>query len=187
MPPKPEPEAAGVSVWPPHAYDGKVRLDVWLTLLEMYMTAKGFEDDSNKQMRMALLQHIGIATLEKIIDWISPAKPQDKTYDELVALLKEKFSIEKNLTALRFQFLTEKQREGQSLQEYLAHMTQLYGQSSMAQMTVQQFGVLAILQGISSNELRQYLMGPENDISDMSKLQKLACSFEQSRLSLIFY
>uniref|UniRef100_A0A914YQL5 CCHC-type domain-containing protein n=1 Tax=Panagrolaimus superbus TaxID=310955 RepID=A0A914YQL5_9BILA len=145
----------------------------------MYILARGLTEDSDKVL--ALLQCIGTSTLEKIIDWTSPDKPQAKSYQQLIDLLKEKFSCKKNLTALRFQFFTEKQHPGQTLQEYLAYMTQLYGQCSMASMKPAEYGVLAILQGLASDELRQYLMNPGNKIDDMSKVQDLALNFEQSR------
>uniref|UniRef100_A0A914PR63 CCHC-type domain-containing protein n=1 Tax=Panagrolaimus davidi TaxID=227884 RepID=A0A914PR63_9BILA len=168
-------------VWPPPAYTGNTRFDVWETQLEMYMAARGFGATDDKEKSLSLLQHIGSTTLEKIIDWTHPGKPTTKSYDQLIALLKEMFAIKKNVTALRFKFLTEKQQPGQTLQEYLSHMSQLYGQCSISDMKPDQIGVLAILQGLASDELRQYLMNPGNKIDDMSKVQDLALNFEQNR------
>uniref|UniRef100_A0AC34GNI2 Uncharacterized protein n=1 Tax=Panagrolaimus sp. ES5 TaxID=591445 RepID=A0AC34GNI2_9BILA len=44
----------------------------------------------------------------------------------------------------------------------------------MEKMKPQQYDVLAALRALDSDELRQFLMNPANDISDMDKAQELA-------------
>uniref|UniRef100_A0AC35ES89 Reverse transcriptase n=1 Tax=Panagrolaimus sp. PS1159 TaxID=55785 RepID=A0AC35ES89_9BILA len=144
--------------------------------LDMYIASRGIKDDRTKVM--ALLQHIGKDTLGKIVDWKSPSNPLDDSFADLIKLLDSKFSQGENLFALRVQLFNESQQPDQSIQQYFAHMTQLIGKCKFT--SKEENGVLAILRGLASNELRQFLMLPTNDISTIDKLQTLAMSYEQS-------
>uniref|UniRef100_A0A914Y6S6 Retrotransposon gag domain-containing protein n=1 Tax=Panagrolaimus superbus TaxID=310955 RepID=A0A914Y6S6_9BILA len=127
---------------------------------------------------MALLQHIGKDTLGKIVDWKTPADPLNDTFENLITLLDSKFLQGENLFALRVQLFNENQLPGQTIQEYFAYMTQLIGKCKFT--SKEENGVLAIPRGLASNELRQFLMLPTNDITTIDKLQSLAMSYEQS-------
>uniref|UniRef100_A0A914XTH9 CCHC-type domain-containing protein n=2 Tax=Panagrolaimus superbus TaxID=310955 RepID=A0A914XTH9_9BILA len=170
--------AKTIDVWPPPAYDGKVRFEVWEVQLELYMTAKKVED---KDKASCLLQNIGLEMLEKIIDWSYPKKLTTLSYDDLLLLIKNHCSSAPNLFALRVKLFNERQQPGQSVQDYISYMSQLLGQCAMKDMTPQQYGVLAILRGLQSDELRQYLMNPTNTLDDIEATRKLAVSFEQSK------
>uniref|UniRef100_A0A914YVA0 RNA-directed DNA polymerase n=1 Tax=Panagrolaimus superbus TaxID=310955 RepID=A0A914YVA0_9BILA len=142
----------------------------------MYVKASNIKDNDKV---FAFLQHVGLDMLGKLIDWLNPETPQSKTYDELVSLVKSQCSSTPNLFALRVKLFSERQAHGQPVQEYVAHMTQLFGQCKMRDMTVEEFGVLAILRGLESDEMRQHLMNPE--IKKVDELRKKAMKFEQTR------
>uniref|UniRef100_A0A914Q5S4 RNA-directed DNA polymerase n=1 Tax=Panagrolaimus davidi TaxID=227884 RepID=A0A914Q5S4_9BILA len=173
--------AEATTIWPPQAYNGKVRFDVWETQLKMYMTAKSITDE--KQKSLALLQHIGIDMLEKIIDWSYPTAPETMNYTDLVKVVKSHCSSAPNLFAMRVRLFNEKQKPGQSVQDYFTHMSQLLGQCAMNGMTPQQYGLLAILRGLESDDLREYLMSPSNAFTDIETARVSAVSFDQNRLA----
>uniref|UniRef100_A0A914XS62 RNA-directed DNA polymerase n=1 Tax=Panagrolaimus superbus TaxID=310955 RepID=A0A914XS62_9BILA len=169
------------NIWPPPAFNGTVRFETWELQLDMYMSSRKITDDGEKAL--ALLQYIGMEMLEKIMDWCYPNKPNTFSYVDLVKLVKSQCSAGPNLFARRVRLFNEKQQSDQSVQEYFSHMRQLLGQCEMKNMTPQEYGVLAALRGLRSDELRQFLMSPANDISDMEKAQALAVSYDQSRLA----
>uniref|UniRef100_A0AC34G8A1 Uncharacterized protein n=1 Tax=Panagrolaimus sp. ES5 TaxID=591445 RepID=A0AC34G8A1_9BILA len=103
------------TIWPPPAYDGKIRFDVWEMQLDMYISAKNITED--KEKALMLLQHIGGQWLEKIIDWCDPKKPKEFKYDELVKLIKSHCSAGPSLFARRVRLFNEKQRGDQSVQD----------------------------------------------------------------------
>ncbi len=175
------PNMASTTVWPPPAYDGSCRFDVWKLQLNMYIKDKGITED--KKMVSALLQHIGLPILEKIIDWIAPDDPTDKSFTQLIALLDSKFKIITNNFAKRYAFFTEKQRTGQSLQDYMSKMEQLYGQCNIKGMSSEEFGTLAVLRGMANDETRQYLLTnvPEDDMKTMEKVKQAAVKYEQGK------
>uniref|UniRef100_A0AC35FJ71 Retrotransposon gag domain-containing protein n=1 Tax=Panagrolaimus sp. PS1159 TaxID=55785 RepID=A0AC35FJ71_9BILA len=110
----------------PQAYDGQVRFDVWELQLELYMTAKSITEDADK--KVALLQHIGLPMLQKLIDWANPKKLSgaETTYTDLIAMLKKHCAPATNIFAQRVRLFNEKQQQGQSVQEYFSHMAQLF-------------------------------------------------------------
>uniref|UniRef100_A0AC34G3U8 Polyprotein n=1 Tax=Panagrolaimus sp. ES5 TaxID=591445 RepID=A0AC34G3U8_9BILA len=165
-------------LWPPQAYDGKVRFDVWESLFDMYISDRDITD-SKKKVKV-LLQTIGTNMLEKIIDW-SPKKPQDMEYDDLIKLIKGKCERKPNLAALRVKFFNERQQPGQGLDEYFSHMAQLYGQCQLDKMTADEFGVLAVLKGLAQDDTRQFIMTSLTEIKSISKVQELASMFEQGK------
>uniref|UniRef100_A0A914YJ24 Retrotransposon gag domain-containing protein n=1 Tax=Panagrolaimus superbus TaxID=310955 RepID=A0A914YJ24_9BILA len=112
------------TIWPAQAYNGKVRFDVWECQLKLYINAKKITDEN--EQGLALLQHIGLEMLEKIIDWSYPDKPENMKYSELTTLIKNQCSTAPNLFAMRVKLFNEKQQPGQSVQEYFSHMSQLF-------------------------------------------------------------
>lgn len=175
MPPKEVPNTS----WPPPAYDGKTRFDIWESLLELYLESRGIENE--KEKASILLQNIGLPMFEKISDWCSPARPSTKTYAELVAMIRSHISPQASIFSRRVQFFNEKQQVGQSVQEYLSHMSQLYGRCAISTMTQEEFGVLAALKGLANDDLRQYLTHPSHQLTNVESLQQLAMNFEQSK------
>uniref|UniRef100_A0AC34FCI0 Retrotransposon gag domain-containing protein n=1 Tax=Panagrolaimus sp. ES5 TaxID=591445 RepID=A0AC34FCI0_9BILA len=137
----------------------------------MYISDRDITDPKKKVK--VLLQTIGSHMLEKIIDW-SPKKPQDMEYDDLIKLIKGKCMKKPNLAALRVKFFNEKQQPGQGLDEYFSHMAQLYGQCQLDKMTADEFGVLAVLQGLAQDDTRQFIMTSSTEIKSISKVQELA-------------
>ena len=57
--------------------------------LEQYFTANGIATDAAEQRRAILLSVCGPATYQLIRNLVAPAKPTDKTFAQLVALVKE--------------------------------------------------------------------------------------------------
>uniref|UniRef100_A0AC35GBU6 Reverse transcriptase n=1 Tax=Panagrolaimus sp. PS1159 TaxID=55785 RepID=A0AC35GBU6_9BILA len=123
--------------------------------------------------------------LQKLIDWANPKKLSDDAmkYTHLITMLKNHCAPATNVFAQRVRLFNERQHQGQSVQEYISHMAQLLGQCDMSTMSAEQYGVLAILRGLESDELRQYLMNPSNNLADVETTRSLAVNFEQSRMA----
>jgi hypothetical protein len=166
-------------IWPPPAYTGKVRFDVWEAQLDMYIADKGVTD--KKVMVRSLLQHIGSEMFEKIIDWCAPVKPKDMDYDDLIKLIRDKCTKKPNLFALRVKFFNERQQAGQALDDYFSHMARLFGQCELDKMAADDFGVLAVLKGLANDDTRQFLMTSSTPIKSIAKIQELASTFEQGK------
>uniref|UniRef100_A0AC35GPK8 Reverse transcriptase domain-containing protein n=1 Tax=Panagrolaimus sp. PS1159 TaxID=55785 RepID=A0AC35GPK8_9BILA len=170
-------------IWPPPAYNGKVRFDVWEAQFDMYLADK--EISEKPKMVRALLQNIGSEMFEKIIDWCFPLKPQQMDYDALIKIIREKCTKKPNLFALRVKFFNEKQQPGQSLDEYFEYMARLYAQCELDKMSANDFandfGALAALKGLSSDDTRQHLMTSSTQVDTIAKVQEMATLFEQGK------
>uniref|UniRef100_A0AC34G5B9 Uncharacterized protein n=1 Tax=Panagrolaimus sp. ES5 TaxID=591445 RepID=A0AC34G5B9_9BILA len=166
------------AIFPPPAYDGKMRFDIWQIQFDMYVKASNIADENKV---VVFLQHMGMDMLVKLVDWLDPILPQTKTYEELVKLVKSQCSSSPNLFASRVKLFTERQAPGQSVQEYIAYMTQLFGRCKLREMSAEDFGILAILRGLNSDDMRQYLMDPE--VKKVDDLRTKAMKFEQSRIA----
>ena len=145
----------------------------------MYCKAKNITEEADKAS--ALLQHIGSEMLEKIIDWAYPVDAATMKFEDLMKLVEDKNSIQANLFSMRIKFFNEKQKSGQSVDEYFRHMSQLLGQCKVSSMTHEELGVMAVLQGLDDEELRRYLMTPTHEIKTMDQARGLAMSFEKTR------
>uniref|UniRef100_A0A914XZG5 Retrotransposon gag domain-containing protein n=1 Tax=Panagrolaimus superbus TaxID=310955 RepID=A0A914XZG5_9BILA len=169
------------AAWPPPPFNGTTRWSTWKLQLEMYMKQKGVSKPEDKAL--ALLQSIGGETLEKIVDWCAPKIPTEKSYDQLITLLNGKFEKAVNKFAMRVQLFNQQQAQGQSTQDYFAEMTQLVGKCGFETMVkpAEENGILAILRGIASDELRQYLLLPSHKIETITDLQNLAMGFEATK------
>uniref|UniRef100_A0AC34G7J2 Reverse transcriptase domain-containing protein n=1 Tax=Panagrolaimus sp. ES5 TaxID=591445 RepID=A0AC34G7J2_9BILA len=60
-------------------------------------------------------------------------------------------------------------------------MTQLFGRCKLREMTFEDFGILAILQGLESDDMKQHLMNPE--LKSIDELRTKAMKFEQTRIA----
>ncbi|XP_069103892.1 uncharacterized protein [Argopecten irradians] len=82
-------------------------------------------DVKNEKKVAALLSLMGGPTYTLLRGLTAPAKPSDKTYDELVNLLKNHLSPKPLAIAERFRFHKRDQKEGESIREYLAAIRKL--------------------------------------------------------------
>ena len=97
--------------------------DDWLQYverLEHFLAANGI-DDANKK-RAVLLTVVGAATYKTLRNIVSPKKPGEKTYAELVAALSKHFRPTPSEIVERFKFHSRVRKVGESIATYVAEL-----------------------------------------------------------------
>ncbi|XP_033729753.1 uncharacterized protein K02A2.6-like [Pecten maximus] len=97
--------------------------DEYIERLEHYFVANTVDDDAIK--RSILLTVCGSKTYGLIRNVVSPEKPSDKTYDELKTAIGTHLKPKPLVIAERFKFHQRKQREGETVSQFLAELRKL--------------------------------------------------------------
>lgn len=91
--------------------------------LEAYFTANGMSADKQASV---LISEMGAETYTLLKSLIpAPAKPKDKTYEELVTLLSGHFMPKPLIIAERFKFWTRMQGQNENVTSYAAELRRL--------------------------------------------------------------
>ena len=94
--------------------------------MEQYFIVNDVQDDNGRGKKRALfLSAIGRKTYGLIKTLLAPEKPVSKTYQELVELFKQHVSPKPIVIAERYNFYNRKQREGESVAQYIAELRKL--------------------------------------------------------------
>ncbi|XP_062502906.1 uncharacterized protein LOC134179903 [Corticium candelabrum] len=99
------------------------KIDEYHQRFLLYCTANNIVDAD--KMKAIFLTTVGGTTYSILSNLVSPAKPQDKTLDELITLLKNQYEPRKIVIAERFKFYKRQQKEGESIANYLAELRRL--------------------------------------------------------------
>ena len=91
--------------------------------LEQYFMANDVKD-AGKQ-RAILLSVGGAATYQLIRNLVAPGKPTDKSFADLVKLVKEHHTPPPSVTVQRFKFNSQPQKVGESVAEFVAELRRL--------------------------------------------------------------
>ena len=91
--------------------------------LSHYFIANKIDDAVIK--RSILLSVVGAKTNSLIRNLVSPAKPGDKTFDELRALVKGHLRPKPLIIAERFKYHQQRQGEGENVHQFLAELRKL--------------------------------------------------------------
>lgn len=94
----------------------------YLERFQLFVTANGISDDKKVP---TLLTVVGATQYALIRGLVSPALPKDKTFDELVTLLKKHFDPQPIVIAERFHFYQRNQKSGETITNYLASLRKL--------------------------------------------------------------
>ena len=100
--------------------------ETWATYVErpeFYFIANGIDDPVKK--RAVLLTVSGPATYKLIRNLSAPKKPTEKSYDELVALVKSHYTPKPSVIVQRFQFHSRTQKPGETVATFVAELRQL--------------------------------------------------------------
>nr|CAI5863340.1 unnamed protein product [Callosobruchus analis] len=103
-------------------YDITKKFDRWLMRLESAFEV--FHVPASKKAAY-LLHYMGPDAYDVLCDKLSPEKPGEKSYEELVSIMKLHYNPEPLEIAEIFRFLQRKQHEGESAQEYLTALQRL--------------------------------------------------------------
>ena len=103
--------------------DKNETFDCYIERLECYFVA---HDTPNEKKASTLIGEIGRETYKLLRSLIPrPAKPSDKTYDELVTVLANHLSPKPLVIAERFKFYRRTQQHGESVAQFAAELRHL--------------------------------------------------------------
>ncbi len=91
--------------------------------LEQCLTANNVEDATKR--RAVLLSVCGASTYKLIRSLVAPGKPTDRTFKELVELLKEHFAPKPSVMVQRFRFNCRSRQQGESVAAFVAKLQRL--------------------------------------------------------------
>ena len=91
--------------------------------LEFYFTANNIEDAEKR--RAILLSVCGAATYKRIKSLISPSKPTEKSFDEIVQLMSDHYNPKPTATVQRCLFNARSRKPGESVAKFVAELKEL--------------------------------------------------------------
>ena len=152
--------------------------ETWATYverLEFYFIANGIDDPVKK--RAVLLTVSGPATYKLIRNLSAPTKPSEKSYDELVALVKSHYTLKPSVIVQRFQFHSRTQKPGETVATFVAELRQL---SEFCEFGASLEDMLRdrLVCGIASGSTQRRLLA-EPDLT-LQKAQNLAQAIESA-------
>ena len=93
--------------------------------LEQYFTANDIKAEEADKRRAILLSVCGASTYQLIRNLLTPAKPTDKTFAQLVALVKDHHEPPPSAIVQRKNFNTRVRKAGESISEFIANLRKL--------------------------------------------------------------
>lgn len=106
------------------AFDSSI--EDWVAYIErltQYFIANDVTDADKK--RAILLRHCGAHTYQLLRNLLTPAKPSEKSFDEIVAALKDYWQPKPSEIVQRFNFHSRSQKQGESVEDYVAELRRL--------------------------------------------------------------
>ena len=91
--------------------------------MDHFFAANDITEASKK--KLVLLSVIGPSTYALLRNLVSPAKPGDKTYDELVSVLKEHYNLTPSEKVQRSRFNSQFRKLGESVSTFVAELRSL--------------------------------------------------------------
>ena len=97
--------------------------------LEQYFIANDVKEGNKK--RAILLSNCGPQTYQLLKSLLTPAKPTDKSFSEIVATLKDYWQPKPSEIVQRFNFHTRAQKQGKSVADYVAELRRISVRSTI--------------------------------------------------------
>ena len=94
----------------------------YLERFQLFVEANAIEDDKRVPTLLTVIGSVHCTLLRGLV---SPQLPKEKTYDELVEILKKHFDPEPIIIAERFHFYRRNQGQSESISDYLANLRRL--------------------------------------------------------------
>ena len=101
----------------------KLRWEEWCELLGHYLLANKIRDENVK--KSVLLTSCGLTTYQLIRALLQPDSPSEKSFEELVDLLKHHFTPKPSEAFLKWKFNTRDRKPGESIASYVAELRRL--------------------------------------------------------------
>ena len=96
---------------------------LYIERLEQFFVANDIGEDKKKVA--TLLTAIGATGYSLLRNLVSPAKPADKSYDDLVKAMKDHLRPKRIVIAERFKFHRRSQNESETVAQYVAELRRL--------------------------------------------------------------
>ena len=150
---------------------------------ENYLTMKGVFEDKMLCSQM-LLNSIGPSHYQLIISLISPKKPTELSYDELIKCTEDHLCPKKNVLVAQHTFLSTYQQENQTIASYVAQLRRDIDdcdfvctcKSSIANTFLR----AQFIRGLRDNSIRENIL--QSDASNFDDIVKKALAIEASKL-----
>lgn len=113
-------------------------------------------EDGDKQ-RAILLSVVGASTYSLMRNLLSPEKPKDKTYQQLVLLLKNHFDPKPSEIVQRYKFDSRSRKQNESVLDYVAELRRLAQDCNYGD-TLQQKLRDRIVCGINDDRIQRRLL-----------------------------
>ena len=95
----------------------------YIERVDHFFTANGIDYAGKK--KSAFLSSVGSATYATVRNLVSPAKPGDKSYDQLVTILTDHFNPTPSETVQRFKFHSRFRKPSESVAEFVSELRSL--------------------------------------------------------------
>ena len=100
----------------------KDNITSYLERVQLYFEANTIENDRKVAV---LLTVVGARTYETLQSLFAPARPRDKSFDELLGVLKKHFDPKPLVIAERFRFYQRSQKSDESVADFVADLRRL--------------------------------------------------------------
>ena len=97
-------------------------ITAYLERVQLFMTANAVKDDKKVAVLLSIIGSKAYGLLRNLLE---PARPSEKSYDDLVAVLKEHYEPKPIVIAERFRFYRRMQAPGESFASYIAELKSL--------------------------------------------------------------
>ena len=147
--------------------------------LEFYFVANGIEDATKK--RAAFLAAVGSATFKTLRNLLSPVKPGEKTFGELVDVLSKHYKPAPSEIVERFKFHSRCRRAGESVTTFISELRSLAEFCNFGD-TLEVMLRDRIVCGINDDVIQKRLLGEST--LDYAKAVEIAMAMETAEQSM---
>ncbi|KAG7526603.1 putative protein K02A2.6-like [Solea senegalensis] len=156
------------------AFDPKNQTwDEYTEILEQFFAANGIDEAAKQQA--ILISVVGAATYSLMRNLLSPAKPKDNTFQELVLLMKNHFDPKPSEIVQRYKFDSHSRKPNETVMEYVAELRRLAQDCNYGN-TLQQMLKDRIVCGINDDRIQRRLL---SDLTfEVCKALSIAVSIE---------
>ena len=148
------------------------RFEQWLTL-STYSTG----EDTEVKKHAAFCTYIDTATFKLLCSLCAPKKPEELPFEQLKAKLNSQYGTKKIVLAERYRFYNYKQREGQSLTDYIAELRRLAATCEWSEEHLGENLCNKFVMGLRNERSLQQLL-TQNHRKPLADLLELAHTFE---------
>lgn len=163
-----------------HFEESEESFESYQQRLEQYFAANGLDTKDGKT-KAVFLTVVGKRSHSLLMDLCAPAKPSEKSYEELVGLLQKHYVPKTNFIAERCKFHGRSQKENETISEYIASLRKFAATCKFGTFLDEALRDRFVC-GVKSSELRDRLLNAAHTKDLTLQLAvEMALSFEVTR------